>query len=39
MDRMLKEFYELRGLDADGKPTRETLDKYGLGYLAEKLGV
>jgi len=36
---MLKEFYELRGLRDDGRPTRETLDKYDLGFMAEKIGV
>ena len=39
MDTMLKEFYELRGLRDDGRPTRETLDKYDLGFMAEKIGV
>lgn len=37
MDTMLKEFYEMRGLGADGKPGKEVLDKYDLGYLADKL--
>jgi aldehyde:ferredoxin oxidoreductase len=39
METMLKEFYELRGLSADGRATRETLEKYGLADVAEKLGV
>jgi len=39
MERMLKEFYELRGLQANGLPTREALAKYGLEDVAEKLGV
>jgi len=39
MERMLKEFYELRGLQANGLPTREALVKYGLEDVAEKLGV
>ena len=39
METMLKEFYELRGLSADGRPTREALAKYGLEDVAEKLGV
>jgi len=37
MERMMKEIYELRGLGEDGKPTRETLEKYGLEELAEKI--
>lgn len=37
MDTRLKEVYELRGLGEDGKPTRETLEKYGLGELADKI--
>jgi aldehyde:ferredoxin oxidoreductase len=37
METMLKDFYQYRGLREDGLPTRETLEKYGLGYLAEKL--
>jgi aldehyde:ferredoxin oxidoreductase len=39
METMLKEFYELRGLSDDGRPTSETLEKYGLGYLADKLAL
>lgn len=35
MEGMMKEVYELRGLGDDGKPTRETLEKYGLGELAD----
>jgi aldehyde:ferredoxin oxidoreductase len=34
---MLKEFYPARGLGADGRPTKETLDKIGLSDLAVKL--
>jgi len=37
METMLKDFYEYRGLREDGKPTPETLEKYGLSYLAEKI--
>jgi aldehyde:ferredoxin oxidoreductase len=37
METMLKEFYELRGLGPDGKPSSEVLEGYGLGYLADKL--
>jgi Aldehyde:ferredoxin oxidoreductase len=37
IDRMLKEYYELRGIDANGFPTRDVLEKAGLGDLAEKL--
>jgi aldehyde:ferredoxin oxidoreductase len=39
METMLKEFYELRGLSDDGRPTSETLEKYNLGYLADRLGL
>jgi aldehyde:ferredoxin oxidoreductase len=37
MDTMIKDFYEYRGLNADGKPTPETLEAIGLGYLADKI--
>ncbi|MHB8894467.1 MAG: aldehyde ferredoxin oxidoreductase family protein [Candidatus Geothermincolia bacterium] len=37
METMLREFYELRGLETDGRPTRETLTKYGLDSLAASL--
>ncbi|MBI4610072.1 MAG: aldehyde ferredoxin oxidoreductase family protein [Candidatus Rokubacteria bacterium] len=30
LDRMLDEYYRLRGWDADGVPTRETLQRLGL---------
>jgi aldehyde:ferredoxin oxidoreductase len=36
---MLKDFCEYRGLREDGLPTPETLERYGLGYLAEKLNL
>ena len=39
METMLKEFYELRGLQDDGRPTRETLEKHDLGYMADRLGL
>jgi len=39
METMLKEFYELRGLGDDAIPTRETLEKHNLGYLADKLAL
>jgi aldehyde:ferredoxin oxidoreductase len=39
MDTMLREFYELRGLTEDGMPKTETLEKYGLGDLAGRLGL
>jgi len=29
-ETLLHEYYEIRGWDNDGKPTRETLEKYGL---------
>lgn len=34
---MLKEFYPARGLGADGRPSKETLDRLGLSELAAKL--
>lgn len=34
---LLEEFYPARGLAADGRPTREALDKVGLGDLAARL--
>jgi len=37
MGRMMKEVYELYGLGEDGKPTLETLKKYGLEELADKI--
>jgi len=39
MEAMLKDFCEYRGLREDGLPTPETLERYGLGYLAEKLNL
>jgi aldehyde:ferredoxin oxidoreductase len=37
MDKMLAEFYELRGFDASGVPRKETLEKVGLADLARLL--
>lgn len=34
---MLKEYYELRGLDANGRPLKEQLDSLGLSDLAARL--
>ena len=31
LDEMLPEYYELCGWDAEGVPTRETLERLGLG--------
>ncbi len=39
METMLREFYEYQGLREDGLPTQDTLEKLGLGYLAEKIGL
>ncbi len=36
-ERMLSEYYSLWGWDSDGKPTRETLEKAGLGDIVPKL--
>jgi aldehyde:ferredoxin oxidoreductase len=38
MDLMLKEYYQLRPLDAEGRPDREKLRSLGLSGLAAKLG-
>jgi aldehyde:ferredoxin oxidoreductase len=37
MDKMLAEFYDLRGFDASGVPQKETLEKIGLTDLAQML--
>jgi aldehyde:ferredoxin oxidoreductase len=37
MDKMLAEFYELRGFDASGVPKKETLEKIGLTDLAQMI--
>ena len=37
IEKMLTEFYELRGLDASGLPRRDVLEKAGLNDLAQKL--
>ncbi len=39
METMLREFYQIRRLREDGKPTLEALRDYGLDYLAERLGL
>jgi aldehyde:ferredoxin oxidoreductase len=37
VEKLLREYYEVRGLDKNGIPRREVLIKTGLGDLAEKL--
>ncbi len=37
MDLMLREFYELRGIDPEGLPRRDVLEGLGLGDLADLL--
>jgi aldehyde:ferredoxin oxidoreductase len=37
VERLLREYYEIRGLDQEGKPKKEVLIKAGLDELAEKL--
>jgi aldehyde:ferredoxin oxidoreductase len=37
IDMMLEEFYQLRGLDEQGRPQREKLEKLGLADLAEQI--
>lgn len=36
-DRMLDKYYAGMGWDSDGKPLPETLEKFGLGYVAKDL--
>jgi len=37
LDRLLDEYYDLRGWDRNGRPTVETLRRLGLGELASEL--
>jgi len=37
VEKLLREYYEIRGLDESGKPKKEVLMKAGLQDLAEKL--
>jgi len=37
VEKLLREYYELRGLDGDGKPKKEILVKVGLEDLAKRL--
>jgi len=37
VERLLREYYELRGLDREGKPKKEVLIKAGLDELSKKL--
>jgi aldehyde:ferredoxin oxidoreductase len=37
MEKMLKEYYEIRGIDADGRPGRERLLELNLEDLAQRL--
>jgi aldehyde:ferredoxin oxidoreductase len=37
LELMLKEYYPLRGLEADGRPSKEKLGKLGLSELADRL--
>ena len=40
IDRMVDRYYELRGWDVQtGVPTRATLDRLGLGRMADELGL
>ena len=36
-EQMLSEYYSLWGWDADGRPTKETLEKVGLGDIVSRL--
>jgi len=37
VEKLLREYYEIRGVDGDGRPKKEVLIKAGLDELAEKL--
>jgi len=37
VEKLLREYYEIRGLDKEGKPRREVLIKAGLTGLANRL--
>jgi aldehyde:ferredoxin oxidoreductase len=37
VEKLLREYYEIRGLDGDGKLKKEVLVKTGLEDLAKKL--
>ena len=37
VEKLLREYYELRGLDRDGKPKKAILIKAGLDELAKRL--
>ena len=38
VEKLLREYYEIRGLNEDGRPKKEVLIKAGLEDLAKKLG-
>ncbi|HHN81664.1 MAG TPA: aldehyde ferredoxin oxidoreductase [Methanomicrobia archaeon] len=37
LDQMLDRYYELRGWNENGIPTKERLEKFGIGYVADQL--
>ena len=37
VEKLLREYYEIRGLNEDGRPKKEVLMKVGLDDLAKKL--
>ena len=37
VEKLLREYYEIRGLDGDGRPKKEVLIRVGLDELAKKL--
>ena len=39
LDRLLDEYYEARGWDENGIPTRQTLERVGLSDVADTLGL
>ena len=37
MKLMLKEFYQMMGIDEKGRPAKERLERFGLGELITRL--
>ena len=39
LDQMIDDFYDVSGWDRNGIPKRETLERFGLSYVADELGL
>lgn len=39
LEQMIDDFYDVSGLDRNGIPKRETLERFKLGYVADQLGL